>query len=243
MHSNAQTFRFALMITLVCSILLAAAATLLKPRQQENIQLDIKKNILKSVGLVNTEKDYSRDEIQKLYKDNIEALVINRTGDIVEGRHPESIDPKVDTDLYPIYEYKNGDEVIAYIIPVSGKGLWSTIYGYLAVEPDGKTVKGITFYQHGETPGLGGEISTNWFQNNFKGKSFVDESGDLVGITIVKGKVKDKIAQDERYHYVDGISGATLTTRGVNAFLKKDLKTYDAFFKKLRHSNKGVIDG
>ena len=243
MHSNAQTFRFALIITLVCSILLAAAATLLKPRQQENIQLDIKKNILKSVGLIDAEKDYARQEILNLYAENIKALVINKAGDIVEGRTPESIDPKVDKELYPIDENKKDGEILAYIIPISGKGLWSTIYGYLAVEPDGKTVKGITFYQHGETPGLGGEISTGWFQSNFKGKSFVNDKGELVSITIVKGKVKDKIAAGERYHYVDGISGATLTGRGVTKFLKKDLEIYDAFFKKLRQSNKGVIDG
>ncbi len=243
MHSNAQTFRFALIITLVCSILLAAAATLLKPRQEENIQLDIKKNILKSVGLIDPEKDYSREEILNMYEQNIQALVINSNGDIVEGKTPESIDPKVDKDLYPIYENKKEGRILAYIIPISGKGLWSTIYGYLAVEPDGKTVKGITFYQHGETPGLGGEISTNWFQNNFKGKSFVDKNGNMVSITIVKGKVKDKIAADQRYHYVDGISGATLTGRGVTKFLKKNLTTYDAFFKKLRQSSKGVIDG
>jgi len=224
-------------------LLLAGAATLLKPRQQENIKLDIKKNILKSVGLVDADKDYKRQEIQDMYAKYIRALVIDEQGNVVEGKTPDQIDPKTEGNLHPIYEYMDGDAIKAYIIPISGKGLWSTIYGYLAVEPDGQTVAGITFYQHGETPGLGGEISTKWFQDNFKGKSFVDPNGQLVSITIVKGRVADKIPEGERYHYVDGISGATLTGRGVTRFLKQNLSTYDVFFKKLREQKEGVIHG
>ncbi len=244
MHSNAQTFRFALIITLTCSLLLAGAATLLKPRQQENIKLDIKKNILKSVGLVEADKDYDRKEILDMYDTYIRGLVIDENGNIQEGKNPEQIDPKTEPNLRPVYEYMDGENIKAYIIPISGKGLWSTIYGYLAVKPDGKTVAGITFYQHGETPGLGGEISTKWFQENFKGKRFVDDTGNLVSITIVKGKVAEKVPEADRYHYVDGISGATLTGRGVTRFLKKNLTTYDVFFKKLREQQKeGVIHG
>ena len=111
--------------------------------------------------------------------------------------------------------------------------MWSTLYGYLAVEPDGKTVKGITFYKHKETAGLGGEVEKPWFQNNFVGKQFIDDEGNLISIQVIKGKVSDDDPQS--YHKVDGISGATITGRGLNQFLKEDLKKYEPFFKKIRN--------
>ena len=93
---------------------------------------------------------------------------------------------------------------------------------------------GITFYKHGETPGLGGEIEKDWFKNNFKGKKIYSPDGELVSITVVKGKVADLIAEDEAYHYVDGISGSTLTGNGLNNFLKQDLETYKPYFDKVK---------
>lgn len=237
MHSNAQTYRFALIITLACSLLLAAAATLLKPRQVENEKLDMKINILKSAEITQTDKDYSRAQIQTLYSANIAGCVIDKSGQLLSGKTPENLDPKKDTALLPVFEYKVGEEVKAYIIPISGHGLWSTIYGYLAIEPDGNTIKGITFYKNGETPGLGGEIAKKWYTDNYKGKKIFDPQGNLVSITVVKGKIADRgIPANEQYHYVDGISGASLTGRGVTHFLKDNLKEYEPFFKKLSNS-------
>lgn len=240
MHSNFQTFRFAIIITLVCSLLLAGAATFLKPLQQENIALDIKKNILKAAGITTAEQENTRDQVLKLYEENIEESVIDKSGNAVKGTHAD-INPKDTQGLLAIYKWGSGDQVKAYIIPISGKGLWSTLYGYLAVEPDGKTIKGITFYQHGETPGLGGEVDKEWFTDSYIGKQFVDGDGNLVSITVVRGKVKDRVSEDEFYHNVDGISGATLTGRGINVFLKKNLESYEPFFKKLR-TVQGEID-
>lgn len=234
MHSNFQTFRFAIIVTLVCSLLLASAATFLKPRQVENEALDIKKNILKAAGVTHEEQELTRDEIQNLYTQNILELVINEEGLIVEGKSPLDIDPKNKQGMMALYESISGDQVNAYIIPISGKGLWSTIYGYLAVEPDGKTIKGITFYKHGETPGLGGEVDKKWFTDNYIGKKFIDDNGELVSVTVARGKAENVVSEDEIYHYVDGISGATLTGRGINNFLKKDLQSYEPFFSKLR---------
>jgi Na+-transporting NADH:ubiquinone oxidoreductase subunit C len=242
-HSNFQTYRFAIIVTLVCSLLLASAATFLKPRQQENIALDIRRNILKAAGITSPDKEYTRSEIQQLYDENISALVLNSDGEIQQGMSPAEIDPKKDSGLLPLYEWVVGDDIKSYVIPISGKGLWSTLYGYLAVEPDGATIRGITFYQHGETPGLGGEIEKQWFTDMFIGKKFVDDEGNLVSVTIVRGKVQDTIPEDEQYHYVDGISGATLTGRGINKFLKEDLKSYEPFFQNLRSSEKGDIHG
>ena len=119
-----------------------------------------------------------------------------------------------------------------YAIPIAGKGLWSTLFGYFAIEPDGRTVKGITFYKHGETPGLGGEVDKPWFQQNFIGKRFVDENDQLLGIHVIKGKVQSD--DQEAYHKVDGISGATMTGKGLEYFLKDDLVKYEPFFKQVR---------
>ena len=235
MHKNSSVLFFAAIVTITCSILLAAAANLLRDRQQENIALDIRKNILASAGIgSNGEKELTRLDILNLYDEHIHSTVINLSGEDVPDRTVESLDPKKDLDLLPVYYAEEEGEIVAYIIPISGKGLWSTIYGYMALERDLNTVKGVTFYQHGETPGLGGEIDKDWFLNNFKGKRILSPEGELVSITVIKGKVEGKIPENESYHYVDGISGSTLTGRGLNIFLKKDLETYEPYFEKIR---------
>ena len=232
MHKNSYVFFFAAVVTISCSILLATAANLLKERQQENIALDIQKNILASAGFGSAELE--RQDIIKLYNVHIRSKVIDRSGKEVSDKTVEQLDPKIDVDLLPLYYAEENGEVLAYIIPISGKGLWSTIYGYLALEKDLNTIKGITFYQHGETPGLGGEIAKDWFIDNFKGKKILSSEGELVSITIVKGKVKGRIPDDQVDHYVDGISGSTLTGNGLNQFLKEDLETYEPYFNFIR---------
>ncbi len=235
MHKNSYVFFFAAVVTITCSVLLAAAANLLRDRQQENIQLDIRKNILASAGIGSEgEDDLTRQEILNLYDENIRSKVINRAGDDVPDRKVEQLDTKKDVDLLPLYYAEKNNQVVSYIMPISGKGLWSTIYGYIAFESDLNTVKGITFYKHGETPGLGGEIEKDWFKNNFKGKRILSPEGELVSITVIKGKVAEKMSPEESYHYVDGISGSTLTGRGLNIFLQKDLATYAPYFERVR---------
>jgi Na+-transporting NADH:ubiquinone oxidoreductase subunit C len=231
-HKNSYVFFFAAVVTITCSILLAAAANLLRDRQQENIALDIRKNILASAELGSEEM--TRQEVLGLYDKYIRSKVINLQGEEVPDKTVEQLDPKKDLTLLPLYYAEEDGKIMAYIIPISGKGLWSTIYGYLALEKDVNTVKGITFYQHGETPGLGGEIEKDWFTGSFKGKKINSPEGDLLSITVIKGKVQNLIPEQEAYHYVDGISGSTLTGKGLNYFLKKDLETYKPFFDKIR---------
>jgi Na+-transporting NADH:ubiquinone oxidoreductase subunit C len=208
-------------ITVVLGLLLSLAATALEERQQLNEELDIKKNILRALRIPEEgTSTLSRQEIQELFDQQVRTITVNAQG---------AVDP--DGDLTVYVKVKEG-QPDGYAIPVSGKGLWSTIYGYLAIEPDGKTVKGITFYKHGETPGLGGEVEKEWFVNNFIGKQIVDPSGKLVGIQVVKGKVNPR--DPESYHKVDGISGATMTGKGVTRFLEQDLTRYDPFFRRIR---------
>jgi len=232
-HKNSYVFFFAAVVTISCSILLAAAANLLRDRQQENIALDIRKNILASAELGSEEM--TRQDILSLYDKYIRSKVINLQGEEVPDKTVEQVDPKKDKNLLRLYYAEEDGKIMAYIIPISGKGLWSTIYGYLALEQDLNTVKGITFYQHGETPGLGAEIEKNWFTSNFKGKKIHSPEGEMVSITVIKGTVNELIPAGEAYHFVDGISGSTLTGRGLNIFLRKDLETYKPFIDKVRN--------
>jgi Na+-transporting NADH:ubiquinone oxidoreductase subunit C len=129
----------------------------------------------------------------------------------------------------PAYKASNPE---SFIIPIAGKGLWSTLFGYFALEKDLNTVKGISFYKHGETPGLGGEVEKKWFQDNFIGKKIFNSSAELISIKVVKGKAGDVLSSDALIHGVDGISGATITSRGVSEFLKNDLLRYEPYINR-----------
>ena len=232
MRSNTYTLVFTSIVTIVLGFFLALAADGLRDLQDLNVENDMKKNILLSLGFKpGAETPWTSDDIQKLFEENIEALVLDASGQRTE-KDPKEIDTEKDLEFLPIYLKKIGDEVGGYAIPIAGKGLWSTLYGYFAIEPDGRTVKGITFYKHGETPGLGGEVDKAWFQQNFIGKRFVDENDQLLGIHVIKGKVQSD--DQEAYHKVDGISGATMTGKGLEYFLKDDLAKYEPFFKQVR---------
>ncbi len=229
--TKAYTLGFAAAVTMVCSVLLASAATLLKERQDRNVQLDIKWNILSVLDLVES-RDVEAEEVFRLFDSNVRTYVVDPAGNKVDGKNAEEVDPKSEPDLLPVFARVDGDVTAAYCIPTQGKALWSTVKGYIALENDLNTVKGITFYSHGETPGLGGEIDKEWFTEGFKGKTILDENGAVVSIHIVKGKLRGGEADLE--HKVDGISGATLTTKGLNEFIKYTLDRYEPFFKTVR---------
>ena len=232
MRSNTYTLVFTSIVTIVLGFFLALAADWLRDLQDLNVENDMRKNILLSLGFKpGAETPWTSDDIQKLFEENIEALVLDASGQMTE-KDPKEIDIEKDLEFLPIYLKKVGDDVGGYAIPIAGKGLWSTLFGYFAIEPDGRTVKGITFYKHGETPGLGGEVDKPWFQQNFIGKRFVDENDQLLGIHVIKGKVQSD--DQEAYHKVDGISGATMTGKGLEYFLKDDLVKYEPFFKQVR---------
>ena len=223
------------------SLLLALTSTQLKELQEFNIELDKKKNILKCIG-----KDLSlmnADAIFKEYESNISNIILKLNGDIAANIASENLEsvPNKSTgevkyflnniEYLPAYKSSNPE---AFIIPISGKGLWSTLFGYFALEMDLNTVIGITFYKHAETPGLGGEVEKKWFQNNFVGKKIFNQTGELVSIKVVKGKVNDLYSGEALKHGVDGISGATVTSRGVSDFLKRDLLRYKQYLKNNR---------
>ena len=233
MHSNRYTLLFTAIVTVVLAFLLSIVDSSLKEKYEKNVEVDIRKNILISLGFSPTDVlSMNNENVESIFQNSIVGFVVDNSGSIVENKLPQDIDPNLDLNLYPIYKRVSNNITEGYSIPISGKGLWGTMFGYFSIEPDGSTAKGITFYQHIETPGLGGEVDKPWFQNNFVGKRFVDENGNLIGIQTVKGQVDE--TSEEAYHLVDGISGATMTSRGLNQFLLKDLKFYDSFFSKIR---------
>ncbi len=235
-QSNLYTVVFIIITSFVAALILSVSSDMLRERQERNVVLDIKRNILSAVDLL---KEGSNAEV--IYKDQIRSVVVNSEGKIPEkSTPPEKIDfereleKKPEERQYPVFMSinKRNGEVSAYCIPIVGKGLWSTLYGYLALETDLKTIKGISFYKHGETPGLGGEIENPSFQKNFSGKQILTAAGELVSVTVLKGKTRPN--SPTLIHEVDGISGATLTSNGVNKLLKNCLTIYEPYFKTLR---------
>jgi len=220
MSGPVRSLLFTAALCLVCSLLLTAAATGLKERQQRNVAIDRHKNLLQSVGLVEADGGTGAAEIERLYGEYIRQVWVDRAGRIVPAAEHQP------TDL-PLYLYVRDDCVESYIVPIDARGLWGEINGYLALEDDGSTVKGFTVYRHQETPGLGGEIEERWFQQNFVGKRITDRGGDFVSIQVARGKVSDVVAQERRAHYVDGISGATMTGKYLSSGLQTILTRYE----------------
>ena len=220
MSSHRRTLFFAALLCMVCSFLLTAANTGLKGFQRRNVELDKQVNILKSVGLVEPGRKRSEAEVAQLYGQHIRAVRVDRNGQIMAS-------DTGDGDGLPVYLFVQEAQLAAYIVPIDSRGLWGRIKGYLAIEADGSTVSGFTVFKHSETPGLGAEIEKQWFQKNFKGKKIVTHEGDFVAIAIAKGAVEQSVPVDQQPHYVDGISGATLTGKYLTAGLRDILYDYE----------------
>ena len=238
MHDNRYTIIFTTLITMVLAFVLSSVYSSLEEITEANVRADIKKNILTSLGFKPSEEmPWSRENVEAIFNESVQSFVIDDLGKIINDKLPEDIDPKLNVNLFPLYRKVVNGKIEGYAIPISGKGLWGTMYGYFSIEPDGATAKGITFYKHIETPGLGAEVDKPWFQQNYVGKKFIDKNGQLVGIQAIKGKVDD--SSSESYHQVDGISGATMTSKGLNNFLLKGLTIYNPYFEQVRKESKG----
>ena len=230
-----KTIAVALALCFVCAILVSFSAVVLKPLQVENKALDMKKNILDVAGLMDEGTD-----INLAFSDQIEEKLVDiATGDYVEdmdvvvydqrkaAKDPEqniTLDSSDDiasikrkAKVAKVYLVKKGDAIQSIILPMHGYGLWSTMYGFLALEADGQTVKSINFYDQAETPGLGGEVvNPNW-RALWKGKKVYNESGE-VALGLIKGVVD--ISKPGSEYNVDGLAGATLTSLGVSNLVK-----------------------
>ena len=255
MGSNLKTYIFMGAITLISSLLLSFSYSSLKQLTDANIKFDIKRNIVKSAGY--NIGEMSKDEIIKNYTDNVREIILDTNNQkVLDVKWDELVGVedkkngltyfvnKKDKIKFNLIEDKGNDKSVrkflplfyhneknAYILPISGKGLWSTLFGFISIADDGNTVNGITFYKHKETPGLGGEVDKKWFQNNFIGKQIFNNS-DLVSIKVTKGK-STALPQKEWNHAVDGITGATITSQGLTDFLLRDLLRYENFLREV----------
>lgn len=233
MSGNAKSLIFSGIMCLVCGLLLTAASSGLKPFQERNMAIDKHKNILKAVGIVDPERAYAGPEIESLYEANIRHAWVDADGAFVPD------DRRTGKEL-SLYLQMKGEDIAAYVIPVESRGLWGKINGYIALDTDGSTVKGFTVYQHNETPGLGGEIEKNWFQKNFEGKKIVAQDGAFVSVAIAKGKAAETMPEEKRSHYVDGISGATLTGKYLTGGLREVLTAYEPVSVRFRGNPAGT---
>jgi len=220
-NSRANVVLFALMVSVVCSLMITAAATGLRQRQQENIALDRKVNLLRAAGMVPSGEKPLAEEIKNLFDTRIREKTVNNQGDLVGPGTDQGMR------IYLITSAEVPDQVDGYILPINTRGLWGKIHGYLAFENDGQTVAGFSVYSHAETPGLGGEIESAWFQKNFKGKKIINSQGQFVSIRIAKGEVEN-LPKDKRPNHVDGISGATLTGQYLSEGIENTLEKYES---------------
>ena len=227
--SMKKTFGVALALCVVCAVVVASSAVLLRPTQQANKTLDLKKNILASAGLlqegVSVETQFAQVATRVVdletgrFTDAVDAATYDQRKaskdpalsiSLTDGNDPAKLKRRAQYATVYIVEGENGVEKV--ILPIKGYGLWSTLYGFLALESDLQTVAGIGFYEHAETPGLGGEVDNPNWKASWVGKQAYS-AGELA-ISVVKGKVDLELAGSESQ--IDGLAGATLTTRGVN---------------------------
>ena len=226
--SISNTLIVAVGVSLVCSVLVSSAAIVLRPLQEANQAEFRQRIVLEVAGL------YDPDVPVGEQFGNIETRLVDlETGEYVDDVDPETFDAEAaandpglsvtvpkDEDIAkigrravyaPVYVVLDGGEPQQYILPVRGKGLWSTLYGFLSVEPDGETVAGLRFYEHAETPGLGDQIEKEPWLSQWPGKKLYGEQDDPQ-IEVVRGSVQPGPAA---VHQIDGLSGATLTANGV----------------------------
>lgn len=233
-QSNLYVVGFAVAMTVICGGLLALANQGLKDKQQEQITLDTQKQILSAVMQITENTDVSG-----IYEGQINSYVVNSEGKKLDGIVAEKVNTKkvykekdVALKQLPVFEYKNAKGSLeAYIIPMFGKGLWDDVWGYIALETDLVTIKGVSFSHKGETPGLGARITDVDVQERFKGKKTVDASGAIASVSFIKGEA---VQSDFSDNEVDGLSGATMTTKGVNSMLGNYFGYYDNYFKTIR---------
>lgn len=219
-NSKPYVILFAIGLSLICSLLITAAASGLKHLQQENIALDKKINLLRAAALLPPGEKPPKQEIIAIFDNRVREVRVDSQGRISETETPDGMH------LYLVSAQDDPDEISGYILPINTRGLWGKIQGYLAFENDGQTVSGFSVFSHSETPGLGGEIESAWFQKNFKGKKILNSQDKFVSVGIAKGQTEN-LPQDEQEHYVDGISGATLTGKYLSEGIKSTLEKYE----------------
>ncbi len=222
-NSNGYTFTFAAIMVIVVAAILSFTAITLKDKQQKNIDLEAKQNIVRSIGI-----EVSRIEAEKAFNQYIVKSLVIKNGREEEGIEAlkvnlaDEVKKPADQRLYPLFvAEKDGKRF--FIIPLRGKGLWGPIWGYIALNDDINTVYGVIFDHKSETPGLGAEINTAGFQSQFQNKKIM-RNNEFISIEVRKGDASGE-------HQVNGISGGTITSVGVDEMLRDNIRNYIDFLK------------
>ncbi len=240
-QSNAYVLTFTVVMTIVCAGLLGGTANGLNGKIAASKKLDARKQILSAVTNI---EGKSPSEINALFESSIKGYVVNHEGNIIETKKnkkgedvpliAEEVNPRAqykESSLakkkFPVFEFSEEGKTTAYVLPIYGNGLWDEIWGYIGVNTDLKTVKGIGFGHKAETPGLGARITEKPVQERFNGKVIYNEG--KVALNFLKGEGN----KDIKEYDVDGLSGATMTSKGVNAMLSNYLGYYKPYFNKI----------
>lgn len=227
-NKNSYTFMFAAIMVVVVAAVLSYAATTLKPLQEENVRMEKMQNILSSIDINKT-----REESAEVYPTYITQQLILSDNQLKEGIDAFNVDMAKEVKKDPLERNaplyiaeKDGEKY--FIIPLQGTGLWGPIWGYISLKSD-LSIYGAVFDHAKETPGLGAEIKTDAFGSQFKGKRILDDNGNLVGIDVRKGDANDA-------NEVDGISGGTITSDGVERMIQDCLQAYITYLKDFTNS-------
>lgn len=249
-ESNSYTILFAIGMVLVVGSLLAFSASYFNPAISLNKKLEKQQNILFAMGvnestLTNNEEEINEfvptDKVTSEFKKYIVKQLVIQGDKVTEDDQAYLIDLKKENELarnpsyqrrLPLFIGKNDGEEF-YIVPIRGIGLWDAIWGYIALNSDLETIKGVYFDHKGETPGLGANIKEPYFMNYFKGEHIYSQDHQFKGVSVIKGNADPKNL-DKLDNEVDAIAGATITSNGVTAMIKKDLARYIPYFNTLK---------
>lgn len=237
--NNRYIFRYAAILVIIVAALLSGAAVLLGPYQQRNKDNEKMCNILNAAAIPNV----SNENAQALFdKHCMQMLLLDGKGNVVD-ESGIAFNTNLKQELYnkeqgneyslPLFVINNGTQNIN-VIPLQGNGLWGAIWGYIAIADDCNTVVGANFDHASETPGLGAEITTEKFQQQFQGKTIMKD-GQFVSIKVQKGGIIT-LPETDRTHAVDAISGGSITSKGVDEMINKVLGCYLPYFEKQRNS-------
>ena len=264
--SIANTLIVSLTLCIVCSLLVSGAAVALKPMQEKNKALDRQKNIVAVSGLGDP-KTMSTKQLEELFDKRVKRVLVDLdSGSLVadpdqafeprkavkNDKLNEPIDSPFDIGLAKrekqtwVYEILGEDgRVEEVVLPIYGMGLWSTLYGYVAVDKDIRTIKGLTYYEQGETPGLGGEVENPNWKSKWVGKQIWKEGAPRDDANLMVGVAKGAPIAEMKDYMVDGLSGATITSRGVDSMLKYWFSDggFGPYLRSLAPKTEGAADG
>lgn len=234
-NKNSYTLVYAAVLVVVVAFLLAFVSSSLKPIQDKNLALDKKKQILASLNIRNLPSD---SEVEAKYNEVVEAdMIVDSRGAVVDaGKDKESAgfamaNKDITSERLPVYLCRV-DGQTKYVVPMTGRGLWGGLWGYMAINADLQTVYGAYFSHESETAGLGALIAEEKFQNQFKGKHLYADTADTdIALTVVK---HGKVETGKESYQVDGVTGSTLTSIGVANMVKSGLQMYAGYFKSLK---------